>query len=473
MYGFRRHLRVAVLCLASAVAMPAAVVLPASEAQATTYHVQTRTAFRATQHLRSDTTWATPRILSQSLTLSAFDLRGNDEGDVNARLSLRYRTDLGLEQRLRQDPLFDARWNDGSLDVAYVEWRPFEALRLTAGRQWYRSPLGITDIDGLAVAWRDNSTGLRPFASVAAGRDVQRGLTPWDPGAFDVQGLPPNESVITDDPWHFMTAASAGLVDDGRNRVEFAAQQHRRPSSAPQNGTATTRRFGATATTSPADRLTLTTTASFHSLIDHIDRTRLDAAYRVGGGVAGAGVDHRRPIFDSSSIFNLFGAQPSRSAYVTYRRPIEAISTTVELRSWTRLYFDESASVLGLGDEQALGAALANFHRFELLVPLDIYWQVSAQTLTGVRGGDQYLGTARLRGPGPVDGLFLTGRVLGMWAAPGHPRRQSGYATTAGLGAEVEVGEVGSLSVNMESRFGTYTPANTAVFALFELETSR
>ena len=441
-------------------------------AQATTYQIQTRTSVRATQHLRSDTTFATPRVLSQSLTLSAYDLRGHDDNDVNARISLRYGTDLGLAERLRQDPLFDARWNDLSLDVAYVEWKPVDALELRAGRQWYRSSLGITDIDGVSVSWQDTGEGLSPFVAVAAGRDVQRGLTPWDPGAWDIQGLPPNESVVVDDPWHLMGAVRAGLTDNSRHRVEISAQQHRRPSGS-ANGAATTRRFGATATASPAEALTLTTTASFHSLIDHIDRARLDAAYRIGTGVASAGVGHRRPIFDSSSIFNLFGAQPSRSAYATYRRPIDALSTTVELRGWTRFYFDESAPLASRGDEQALGAALANHHRLTLVVPLDIHWQLSAQTLTGSSGGDQYLGTARLRGPGPVDGLFLTGRLTGLWAAPGHHRRDSGHATTAGLGAEVELGEVGQLSVNAESRFGSFTPANMALFALFELETWR
>ena len=439
----------------------------------TTYQIQTRTAARATQHLRSDTTFATPRVFSQSLSLQAYDLRGHGEGDVNARLSLRYGTDLGLQQRLRQDPLFDARWNDLSLDIAYVEWRPYSDLEISAGRQWHRSALGISDFDGVAVSWQQRRTDWRPFAGLAAGRDVQRGLTPYDPGAWDVQGLPPNESAVLDDPWHWMAAARTGVAHGRRHRAELAGEHHRRARGDGSGDSASTQRIGASTTVTPADFLTLTTTASFHSTIDHIDRARFDAAYRIGESVVTTGVDHRQPIFDSSSIFNLFGAQPHRSAYATYRRPIQAISTTVELRGWTRFYFDDDAGFFDAGDEQAIGAALVNHHRLKLIVPLDFSWQISAQTMTGDASGEQYLGDLRLRAPGPMDGLSLTGRALGLWAASSHHRRQSGYAATGVIGAELEVGEVGQLSVNLENRLGTQTRANTALFALFELETWR
>lgn len=444
-----------------------------SSAGATTYHVETRTAARATQHLRSDTTFATPRVLSQSLTLSAFDLRDNQQGDVNARLTIRYSTDLALAERLRQDPLFDARWNDLRLDVAYVEWHPGAGLEVTAGRQWHRNALGITDVDGLAVTWEADGDGWAPFFGITAGRDVQRGLTPWDPGAWDVQGLPPNE-VVLDDPWHWMAATRAGITaPERRHRAEIAAEQHLRPRGDGSAHRTATRRLGATATASPAEPLTVTTTSSFHSTLGGLDRARLDVAYRFGDASVSTGVDHRRPVFDSSSIFNLFGAQPHRSAYATFRRPIESLGTTVEVRTWTRFYFDEQAPLWSAGDEQAIGAALVSRHQLEVVVPLDVMWQLSAQTLAGGAGGEQYLGNARLRAPGPVEGLFLSGRLLGLWAAPNHHRRPSGYAATAGLGAELELGEVGRFSLHSESRFGTHTRANTALFALFELETRR
>ena len=449
-----------------------------AEAHATTYQIQARTAARATQHVRADRSFATPRIFSQSLTLSAYDLRDNQANDFSARVSLRYGTDLGLATRLRQDPLFDPRWNDLSLDLAYLQWRPSQGVELTAGRHWHPSPLGVTDLDGLSVAWRAdrraNDGDLVPFLRAAAGRDVQRGLTPFDPGTWDVQGLPPNQAGLTDDPWHLILAAQGGLTAaDHRHRVEIAARQTRRPRRPGEHRWSTTHRVGATGTISPAQAVTLSSTASFHSLVGTVDRARLDAAWQMGRTTWSAGVDQRRPVFDAASIFNLFGAQPHRSAYASVRRPIDAVATTLEVRTWGRAYFNESAPLRSLGDEQAIGGAVAAHQSLFVLVPLDVMWQFSAQTLTDRSGGDQYLGTLRVRAPGPRDGVYLTGRMMGLWATPDHHRRQAGYATSAGLGAEVQLSESGTLGVSMESRMGSITRTNTALFALFELDTRR
>ncbi len=442
-------------------------------AEATTYQIRTQSAARATQHLRSDQQLAAPRVLSQSLTLSAYNLRDTEQGDFDARISIRYSTDLGLNARFRQDPLFDSRWNDLSLDIAYLRWHPVDGLQVTAGRQWHRGPLGIADFDGLAVSWESPGDGWRPFADVAAGRDVQRGLTPWDPGAWDVQGLPPNESAVTADPWHWLTAANAGLRRGRDHRAQLSATHHRRPRADDPGETAPTTRLGATATTVPYDPMTVTTTASYHSVIGRIDRARLDVAHRIGDGVVSTGLDHRRPVFDSGSIFNLFGAQPHRSAYATYRHPIEPLATTVETRAWSRLYFDGDAGILSTGDDRAVGGAVSSRHRLQAIVAFDLFWQLSAQTLTGQRGGNQYLGSARLRAPGPIDDLFLTGRFTGLWAQPRHHRRDSGLATTAGAGAELDIGDIGQFGLNFETRIGDYVPTNTALFAHFELEAWR
>ncbi len=465
---------VALCCVLSSVLVIGEALVAAAEAEATTYQIQTRTAARATQHLRSDTSLATPRVLSQSLTLSAYDLRDNQSGDLNARISFRYATDLGLAREFRQDPRFDARWNDLSLDVAYVQWRPVEDLEVSAGRQWHRSPLGMTDFDGLAAGWTDHSGGRRPFLRLAAGRDVHRGLTPWDPGAWDVQGLPPNESTVTEDPWHWMAAANAGVATaDRRQRAEIASRHHRRPQADDSGDSATTHRLGATATVSPADALTLSSTASVHTMTGGFDRARLDAAYRLGEGVVSTGVDHRRPVFDASSIFNLFGAQPNRSAYATYRRPFESIASSFEIRGWTRFYYDDDAPAFSVGDEQAVGTALAGHHRLDLSIPVDYSWQTSVQTMTGDTGGQQYLANTRLRAPGPFQGMYLTGRGLVLWAVTDHHRRKGGLAAAASAGAEFDVAEIGQLSLTLESRIGPRTPTNTAAFALFELESWR
>lgn len=443
----------------------------ASVAEATTYQVRTQTSARATQHLRSDTTFAASRVVSQSLMLSAHDLLDNDTGDLNARLRLRYTTDLGLNQDLRGDPLFDARWNDLSLDLAYVEWQPVPSVEITAGRHWRAGPLGMADLDGVSVDWAPDGDGWQPFVGVAAGRDVQRGLTPWDPGAWDVQGLPPNESLVTRDPWHLTAATNAGVRRGRLYRFEAGTRHHRRPHIEGPTDAATTHRLGATATASVWDPTTVTATGSYHSVVNSADRARLDVAHRVGTGAVSAGVDHRIPVFDSSSIFNVFGARPHRSAYGTWRQPIERLSTTLQLRGWTRLYFEETPGLFDAGDDRAVGAAVANRHRFDARVPLDVHWQLSAQTFLGASGGDQYLTTVRARAPGPIDGLFLTGRLMGLWALPDHHRRDAGIATAASLGADVDLGEIAVFSVTAESRLATVTRHNTAVFGLLELET--
>ncbi len=469
-YGISTVVAAAAATAPAVVLATAMTMVLSAEAEATTYHVRTQTAARATQHLRSDTTFATRRVLSQSLTLSAYDLRDNQTGDLNARLGIRYSTDLGVAPRLRQDPLFDARWNDISLDIAYLEYQPIDAVQITAGRQWHQSPLGIADFDGVAVDWRLPGDGWQPFAGVAAGRDVQRGLTPFDPGAFDVQGLPPNETVVTDDPWHWMGAANAGIRHGREHRVEVVGRHQRRPRADDATETATTNHVAATATTAPFEPFTITALGSYHSLVHQVDRARVDAAHRFDPGVVSAGVDHRRPVFDSASIFNIFGAQPHRSGYLTYRHPVEALAAVAEARVWTRLYFDEDARIFDPGDDRAVGAALSSRHQMRVIVPVDLSWQFSAQTITGETGGDQYLGTTRLRAPGPMTDLFLTGRLTGLWATPGHPRRDDGWAATAGVGAELGIGDIGEVSVNLEHRGGSFTRANTAVFALLELE---
>lgn len=458
--------------LLSALFLLAATLVPIIEAEAATYHIRAQSAARATQHLRSDTTFSAPRIWSQSLTLSAYDLRGTEDNTLNARISLRYITDFALVQRLRSDPLFDARFNDLSLDIAYLQWKPLESLELIAGRQWYYSALGINDFDGLAISFRIPRGDWRPFLALAGGRNVQRGLTPWDPGAWDVQGLPPNEIALSDDPFHLVGAARTGVAFRDLQRIELAVEQfqRRQPDSA---SWIITRRLGAAATASPREDFTLTTAASLHSAVQGLDRFHVDAAFRRGQAILSSGIDHRHPVFDSTSIFNLFGANPYRSAYASYGHRFSPFSTRLEIRGWLRAYFDAPAIAFDLGDARAFGAALSGAHRFPLFVPLEVAWQVSAQSFSDHSGGDQYLGDLRLRAPSPVDGLFLTGRILSLYASPSHHRYNAGYASSALLGAELAIAEIGLLSLSMEGRGGSFTPSNTALFAFFELEAWR
>ncbi len=442
------------------------------EAEAATVHVRTHTSVRATQHLRSDTTLAAPRVFTQGMTLSAYDLRGDGSGDLMARIQLRYVTDFGLAQRLRRDPLFDARFNDISLDLAHLRWHPTDSLRLVGGRHWAPSTLGLTDMDGISVHWQLPDGDWRPFLGAAFGRDVQRGLTPFDPGHFDVQGLPPNDAGVAPDTWHLIGMGRAGVIAHDRHRVELAAQQFRRP-QAGLDRRVTTTRLGFSGSTTPVAPVTITAATSYHSTPNALDRAHLATAVRAGAQTFTVGFDQRRPVFDSASIFNLFGAQPHRSAYGSAERTFEPASTRLQLRGWTRQYFDSDPGLFATGDALALGAALAGHHRLSLFIPLQVSWQVSGQTLTDGSGGDQYLADLRLRAPVAVDGLYATGRILGLWALPDHHRRQAGFATTAVVGMELAIADWGRLAVSLESRGGSLATGNAAAFAHFEVDAWR
>lgn len=462
------------LCRALLFCLALTLGLTASEqAGATTYQIRSQTAARATQFLRSDHTLAAPRTFSQGLTLAAYDIGQDGQGKFNARISLRYDTDFALAQRLRQDPLFDDRWSDLTLDIAFLQWRPHPNFELVAGRQWQFSPLGMADFDGLSLSFRASQGRFRPFASIALGRDVQRGLTPYDPGAWDLQGLPPNDEALGTDLRHFLGSISAGITEPGRHRVELMAREYRRPRSDDLSKLTSTRRLGASMAISPWAPFSMTGLTSFHSTLGGIDRAHLNAALRLGHGRASAGIDYRAPIFDNDSIFNLFGAQPYRSAYLSYRHGLPRQASSLELRAWTRAFFESSPGLFQTGDAQAIGASLGGDHRLHLKLPLQIFWQISGQTRQESTSSEQYLANLHLRLPTAVEGLYLTGRFLGLLARQTHHRRQSGYATTAAFGAELAIGDLGRLTTTLESRTGSFMPANTALFALFEVEAWR
>ncbi|MBA2660738.1 MAG: hypothetical protein H0U74_00460 [Bradymonadaceae bacterium] len=180
------------------------------EAWATTYRLRTLTVGRATQYFRADATVVAPRRLTQALALSAFDLGDDNSGSLNAHLSVRYFSDFGLEQRLRSEPLFADQWNATTLDLAYLDWRPLDALTLRLGRQWAMGSLGVRDFDGAWVRFAPTTGALVPYVELYGGRDVQLGLSAWDPSSWDVQGLPPNDDGIEGAPWHWLAGTHLG-----------------------------------------------------------------------------------------------------------------------------------------------------------------------------------------------------------------------------------------------------------------------
>ncbi len=458
----------------------------ASVAEATTYRLQVQTIGRATQFYRSDRRVVAPRTLTQMLNLSAFDLGNDQSGRLSAQLSVRYFSDFGLEQRLRDDPMFGDRWNATTLDLAYVNWRPVESLQLRLGRQWAMGVLGVRDFDGILVRWESPASGaLASFVEIHGGRDVESGLTRWDPQNWDVQGLPVQaDGELEGAPWHWMTGMQAGASVE--NLAHVAVGYRRRFYRGAQDKTVTgDERLGAAWTASPTRSLGLSASASYHTILGGVDTAKASAVWRLPVDSAlwtspfvSAGVEHRRPIFDSASIFNLFGAQPYQGVFASGQVRSESIATEFELRGWARMYHGEASSAGGAwlgnpGDSQAVGVAVA--HRSDLRLGQRLLrWnsQISHQFSTGDSyGGDQFLGESRLRAPLGWQRIYLSGRALLLIAWPEHHRHEPGYAATGVLGADIPLGPVALLSLASEISMGSFYPSNSSLFLTFKLET--
>lgn len=455
------------------------------EAEATTYRVRTLTVGRATQYFRSDQSIAAPRRLTQGLNLSAYDLVGDRSGSFNAHLGIRYFSDFALEERLRRDPLFADQWNDLTLDIAYLQWRPWTPLELRLGRQWSMSAAGMRDFDGALLRLSPGNGGdVQPYVEIYGGRDVQLGLTRWDPSSWDVQGLPPNEGGIEGAPWHWTLGAQLGLRWSDQLWTELAYGRRFRPPiddldlASGQGMIIGEERLALATSASPHSTLTFSTRTSYHTLLQAFDRASLMGSWRVPWGgeqvrspVVTLGVDERRPIFDSSSIFNLFGPRPHRGAFMTYQHPVEGISTLLEGRTWTRFYFDDEQSPF-LGDSRAIGGALAHHSRLAIADhPIQWTSQISHQ-IGGAElsGSHQFLGESRVRIPVIWDDVYLSARGLILLSQPSHFRRDSAYALSGVLGAEIPVGDNARFSLAVETSGSSLYPVNTSAFASFELE---
>ncbi len=451
-------------------------------ADATTYRLRVQTIGRATQSYRSDLTVVAPRTLTQTLSLSAFNLANDQRGTVSAQLSVRYFGDFGLEQRLRNDPMFSDQWNSTTLDLAYVNWRPDESLNLRLGRQWTMGVLGVRDFDGLWVRWEPADGALASFLEIYGGRDVELGLTRWDPQSWDAQGLPRNDTdgIVDGAPWHWLTGVQAGA---GLNDVAHVSVGYQRRFRNGDDGKTIIgdERLGAAWSAAPTRSLGLNANVSYHTLLGAADAARIGAIWRLPiASVAptlSLGMEHRRPIFDSASIFNLFGAQPYQGLFSSAQVTIDRIATEFEVRSWARMYHGaDSPAFAGWtgnqGDSQAIGFAVAHRSNLRLGQRL-LNWstQLSHQFNAGESyGGDQFFGESRLRAPLGWQKIHLFGRGLVLVAWPEHHRHDPGYAMTGVLGADLPLGERALLSLASEMSFGSFYPANSSLFVTFKLE---
>ena len=452
-----------------------------ADAHATTYQVRTQSRARATQHLRADRRWEASRTWTQALHLSAHDLMGDRTGRLNARLSFRYFSDAALSPELREDPRAVDRFNDLTLDLAYVDWRPFEALQLRAGRHWAGSALGVVDLDGLSAELELGEGPTRQMVRAWAGRQVDHRLGPFDPATFDVQGVPLNDPYASRAQSTLMGAA-LGVRHRRLHRVEVAASRSARAIAPPEGWGSTDARqiehcFGMSALITPARSLNLSALLTFHGPARAFDRALLQGALAAGKTTTvSVGLDHRLPIFDAASIFNLFGASPRQSAYLSVMRALPAAQTSLEVRAWARAYRD-AGDLLSLPDHLAPGAALGAHTRLRLFErDARLSAQFSYQTHTeGAPTGDQLLVDASLRVAATPRRLWLTARHLTLYTTgasgsrvgPGDEHR---LALSTSLGAEVGLGALARLALLAEHRQGSALPSHALLYANLTLE---
>jgi hypothetical protein len=464
------------IAVVSVLVLTASIWLVPLEASAQRVHVRSLTAGRATQYLRSDRTISAPRVFTQGLTVRGYDLLGDQTGSVNAAVSVRYLNDFSLERPERDDAYLGQYWNEFDLDLAYVDWSPLDDLTLRAGRQWNYSTLGVRDFDGLAVSWSPElADGVTARLGVFGGLDVETPYGRFAPDTWDVQGLPPNETV---DP-----AATEGtaLIAGGRMGMSLAESAHVNVSyrrrwragatnpydDEPIEGS---ERMGLAGSTPVGPRGTLSAHGIYNSTLQTVDSAGATTAWRIPGpiGTVSAGVDHRIPWFDSSSIFNVFGTRGHQGAFLVYQHGVDAIRTQFEARSWGRIY---RGDVRGLAadvytrDERALGGALAHSSRLRLW-DHPVRWSSQASVQGSIdRDTHQYLADTRVRLPVGWEELFVSGRALFLAAVPERFSDDVGYASSFVLGLDAPLGEAAKFSLAVESTTSTYSPGSTSFFA--------
>ena len=450
-----------------------------SPLQARSFELRAVTVGQATQYRRSDLTIDAPRRFDQALSLRAFDLNDDGTGDLNVHLAMRYATDLALDSSLRQEPALLTQQNAIALDLASVQWRPWPALTITAGRQWSWGALGMGDFDGARLLWRHASGQLRPTVDLWAGRDVQAWRGGWSPDTWDVQGLP----LIQEAGQSWLVGSRLAL--DGPDDLRLEASYQRRwstdllaPSGQRQALALADERVAGALSLHPTPSLHVHAHGAYHLALQSLTVARLELAWRLPWAQATAtlGAMRRRPWFDLSSIFNLFDPQPSDDLMATLALPVDAHQTIYQLRLWRRVFHAQASGLWGLSDSawdaSASGVAIAHQTRQRLgRTWFDWTSTLSLQLGQPGSGGDQFLLDTSARAPAFVQGLFFHARLLGLAAWHDHHRYDGPeYTGTALIGLDYPVLGQGVLSAALEQRVSVHAPTTTIAYMTLTLE---
>lgn len=458
----------------------------APDADAARFRVRTYSLGRATHTIRSDHNLAAQRVFTQGLALRAYDLLGSKTGSLNAVVDARYATDFALSSSRRDDPLFRDQWNDLALRLAYLDYHPVPAVGLRLGRQWSIGLLGLRDFDGLRATARPQlGPSTRGILGLYGGRDVDLTNAGYNTDDFDVQGLPSrngedlDSATLPEDALALLAGGRLGFEWSDQASFEFAYRRRWR-TGVRESGETTqlgSERFGAAAAMSPHRRIAVSSSAAYHTLLDSVDRAEFDVAWDIPGflGTLSTGVEHRRPWFDSSSIFNLFGARPHQGAHAVYQHGVAPFETEIQLRGWGRIYrgslgppgFEPTRS----DDTTRLGAAAAHFSDiYPWQHPVDWSSQFSYESDTAGDESSHILADTRLRTPLFFDDFYVSGRVLLLGVLAHNPQIESGFATTYVLGADIPIRDIGTFSLVGEHTSGTFYRSTTNLFGTLELE---
>lgn len=447
----------------------------AGTVSAQTLRVDTRTQGRMTQMLRSDGTVDAGRVFGQRLAVHAFDALGTQDGSLNVHAAFRFWNDFGLVDRLKDDHVADMYWSQTVLESAYVDWRPVPWMFGRLGRHTRMDALGARDVDG--VSWRLTprlGPGVRGLVEVWAGQDVLYESSPFSGDFWDVQGVAEG-SAAADAAWSVSYGGRAGIshADAG---MELAWL--RRSYGSPQVSYLGEERFGLSAHGQISRTTNVVANASYHTLLEDVDRARLILTSDPFGThtVWTGGVERVIPVFDSGSIFNVFGAQPFEGAWVSVEQGFDAIATTVDARFFGRIYEgDQDLVDLGEGAADATTYGVGAGHRTDVDA-LGRVWTLRSvatysDSVDGAYGGRRILCQSHLRVPA-TRRLALDARGLYLHARPQNARYPDGWGVTGVLGAVLGT-ELGELSAAFESSHTTFQGQNVQLMVAFDAQVWR
>ena len=386
---------------------------------------------------------------------------------------MRYLHDFGLSRRASSDRYLGQYWSTLDLDLAYVDWSPLRSVEIRGGRQWNYSALGMRDFDGLSVNWSPElADGVHAHVGAYGGLDVETGYGRLAPDTWDVQGVPPRDGIdpAATEGTKMIAGGRLGMSVEQLSRWTFSYRRRWREGAInPYDDSAIvgSERLGLASSTVLGTRVTLSAHGVYNTILSVVDSAGVSSSWRIPGlaGTLSAGFDHEIPWFDSSSIFNVFGAKPHRGGFAVYQHGVAALRTQFEARGWARHYIgDPTSTTADTADERALGAALAHSTRLRVWNH-PVRWNSQATMQQSVdRDTQQYLADTRLRLPIGWEEIFVSGRAVFLAAVPQRFSEAPGYASSMILGLDIPLNDAASISVALESTASTFAPGNTSFY---------